>query len=69
MSLSQKLVIPKGFMITTQETAWIDEERMLTWLWEIRFKYTDQKQEKLKFKFPWSFLTLIRNGVTGISME
>ena len=52
MSLSQKLVIPKGFMITTQETAWIDEERMLTWLWEIRFKYTDQKQEKLKFKFP-----------------
>ena len=35
------LVAPEGFVITTQENAWIEEERMLTWPLEIWFKYTE----------------------------
>ena len=29
------LVVPDGFIVTTQEKAWMDEERMLLWLREI----------------------------------
>lgn len=50
------LVVPTGFVVTTQEKAWMDEERMLMWLREIWIKYTEKKQEELEFSR--SFLTL-----------
>ena len=43
-------------MVTTQEKAWVDEEKMNMWLQEIWIKYTEQKQEELEF--PRSFLML-----------
>ena len=50
------LVVPTGFVVTTQEKAWMDEERMLMWLREIWIKFTEKKQEELQFSR--SFLTL-----------
>ena len=50
------LVVPTGFLVTAQEKAWVDEERMLMWLREIWIKYTEKKQEELQFAR--SFLTL-----------
>ena len=52
----RNLVVPTGFVVTTQEKAWMEEEKMLMWLQEIWIKYTEQKQEELEF--PRSFLTL-----------
>ena len=42
------LVVPEGFLVTTQEKAWMDEERMIMWLEEIWIKYTDQRIKSKK---------------------
>ena len=47
----RNLVVPTGFVVTTQEKAWMDEGKMLTWLREIWIKYTE-------LEFPRSFLIL-----------
>ena len=49
-------MVHDGFIVTTQEKAWMDEERMLLWLREIWLKYTEKIQEEIEF--PRSFLTL-----------
>lgn len=50
------LVVPAGFLVTTQEKAWMDEVRMNMWLDHIWIPYTEKVQTELEFSK--SFLTL-----------
>ena len=43
------LVVPTGFVVATQEKAWMDEKMMLIWLKDVWLKYTEQKQTELGF--------------------
>ena len=52
----KNLVVPTGFVVATQEKAWMDEELMLIWLKDVWLRYTEQKQTELGFLR--SFLTL-----------
>ena len=43
------LVVPEGFIVTTREKAWMDDERMLLWLREIWLKYTEKIRTDKRF--------------------